>query len=195
MESNPIVSRSQVLGVSSRFYWRRPPLGGMSSERNISGRTPGGHGPRFNRRPCAAGVTLVEVTLGLVVFAVMVLGAAQYRLLTALDIEKARHELAAADLAVTLIETWQGSGGASSFDPATVFAPHLSISAVDGGSGPAGYRLLGAYDFTIAGQTYHSTLYWKDVASDLRELGSTVSWPLGQGQQERSYQLATYVRR
>ncbi len=147
------------------------------------------------RKTVRAGISLVEVTLALVVFATMVLGAAQYRLLTALDIEKARRELAAADLAVTLIETWQGSGGASSFDPATVFASHLSISAVDGGSGPTGYRLLGAYDFTIADQTYHATLYWKDVASDLRELGSTVSWPFGQGPQERSYQLATYVRR
>jgi len=149
----------------------------------------------IHRSAARRGLSLVEVTFGLVVFAVMVLGAAQYRLLTALEIEKARDKLAAADLAVTLIETWQGLGGASSFDPTTVFASHLSISAVDGGSCPASYRFLGAHDFTIADQTYHSTLYWKDVASDLRELGCTVSWPVSHGPEERSYQLATYVRR
>jgi Tfp pilus assembly protein PilV len=149
---------------------------------------------RAVRKAVRAGSSLVEVTLGLLIFSIMVLGSGYYRYLTVLDVEKAHHELAAADLAVTLIETWQGSGGVSSFDPATVFSPHLSIAAVKGGSGPAGYTLLGAYDVTVANQTYHSTLYWKDVASDLRELGSAVSWPLGDGELQKTYQLATYIR-
>lgn len=140
-------------------------------------------------------MSLVEVAVGLLVFAIMVLGSAYYRYLTVLDIEKARHKLAAADLAVTLIETWQGAGGASVFDPADTLAPHLSLSSIHGDSDPAGYTRLGAYEVTVDDQTYRSTLYWKDVASDLRELGTAVSWPLGHGEQRKAYQLTTYVRR
>ncbi|UCD53127.1 MAG: prepilin-type N-terminal cleavage/methylation domain-containing protein [Phycisphaerales bacterium] len=150
---------------------------------------------RANRKAVRRGYSLVEVILALLVFSVMVLGAVYYRYLTVLTVERARQELAAADLAVTLIETWQGSGGAGSFDPTSVFGPHLDISLGVGGAEPAGYTLLGAYDVTVANQTYQSTLYWKDLASDLRELGSTVSWPLGDGGEEKRYQLATYIRR
>lgn len=141
------------------------------------------------------GNSLVEVTLALLVFSVMVLGSVYYRYLTALGIERARRELAAADLAVTLIETWQGSGGNASFDPATVFAPNLNIALGAGDAGPAGYTLLGAFDVIVADQTYRSTLYWKDVVSDLRELGATVSWLRGDGTEDKTYQLATYIRR
>jgi len=140
-------------------------------------------------------MTLVEVAIGLLVFAIMVLGSAYYRYLTVLDIEKARHKLAAVDLAVTLIETWQGAGGASAFDPADTLAPHLSLSSTSGDPKPAGYTWLGAYEVTMDDQTYRSTLYWKDVASDLRELGAAVSWPLSRGEQRKVYQLTTYVRR
>jgi len=150
---------------------------------------------RADRKAFRGGTSLVEVSLGLLVFAIMVLGSAYHRYLTVVDIEKARHKLAAADLAVTLLETWQGSGGVSSFDPASTFAPHLDISAVDDGSGPVGYTLLGTYDVTVANQTYHSTLYWKDAVDGLRELGTAVSWPLGHGEQQKTYQLATYIRR
>ena len=141
-------------------------------------------------------MTLVEVAIGMLVLAIMVLGSAYYRYLTVLDIEKARHKMAAVDLAVTLIETWQGAGGASAFDPADTLAPHLSFSSTKEDPKPAGYKLLGAYEVTMDDQTYRSTLYWKDVMSDLRELGTVVSWPLGHGDEQRkAYQLTTYVRR
>jgi len=150
---------------------------------------------RRKRKAVRGGSTLVEVTLGLLVFSAMVLGSVYYRYLTVLSVERAGKELPAADLAVTLIETWQGTGGNASFDPATGFASDLSISAGKGGTEPAGYTLLGAYDVIVANQTFHSTLYWKDGVSDLRELGSTVSWPLGTGEEEKTYQLTTYIRR
>jgi Tfp pilus assembly protein PilV len=150
---------------------------------------------RARRKAVRGGSSLVEVTLALLVFSVMVLGSVHYRYLTVLGVERAREELAAADLAVTLIETWQGSGGDAAFDPATVFAPNLNIALGEGDAGPAGYALLGSYDVIVAGRTYQSTLYWKDVVSDLRELGATVSWPLGDEGQEKTYQLATYIRR
>jgi len=151
---------------------------------------------RGKKRACRGGTSLIEVVVGILVFAVMVLGSTYYRYLTVLDIEKSRHELTAADLAVTLLETWQGGGGAVTFSPATAFSGHLNIAAsAEADAGPAGYTLLGTFDVTVANQTYHSALYWKDVVSDLRELGTAVSWPVGYGAQKQTYQLTTYVRR
>ena len=137
----------------------------------------------------------MEVVIALLAFAITALGSAYYRYMTILDVREARDELAAADLAVTLIETWQGAAGASAFDPVGVLGRHLELSAVDGESGPAGYRLLGAYDVTVSGRTYQSTLYWKDVTTDLRELGTAVTWSPNSAGSEESYQLTTYVRR
>lgn len=137
----------------------------------------------------------MEVVVALLVFAITALGSAYYRYATILDVEEARDELAAADLAVMLIETWQGAAGASTFDPRSTLGAHLSLSAVEGETGPAGYRLLGTYDVTVSDRSYQSTLYWKDVMTDLRELGATVTWSRNSAEAEQSYQLTTYVRR
>ena len=140
------------------------------------------------------GTTLVEAVLGLAVFTVIALGSAYYRYLTAMSVRSAQDQLTGADLAVTLLGTWQGMGGSESYGPDNQLSSCLTVSPVAGDSAPSGYTLLGAYDVTVGSRVYRSTLYWKDIESDLRELGVAVSWPLGDGQQEKTLQLTAYAR-
>jgi hypothetical protein len=147
-----------------------------------------------NRRGFRDGTSLVEVMLSLLVFMVVVLGSAHYRYLTALTTRNAEEQLTGADLAATLLGTWQGMSGSVSFDPCTGLSPYLTISVATGDSAPNDYTLLGAYDVVVDSRTYRSTLYWRDVESDLRELGVTVSWPLDGEEQQRTFQLTTYIR-
>jgi Tfp pilus assembly protein PilV len=149
------------------------------------------HAEKHGFRP---GASLVETAIGLLTFAIVVLGSANYRYLTAIGTRDANRQLAGADLAVMLLGAWQGIGGSDSYGPDNRFSSHLSISPVTGGTPPDGYNLLGTYDVVVGGQTYRSTLYWKDIASDLRELGVAVSWPLGDGQQHNTFQLTGYAR-
>jgi len=139
------------------------------------------------------GASLVEVMLSLLVFMVVALGSANYRYLAALDLRNAEQQLAGVDLAVTLLGTWQGMGGAESFGPDKQLSSHLKISPAKGDATPKGYLLLGAYDVVVDDRTYRSTLYWRDVESDLRELGVVVSWPLGDGQRRKAFQLTGYA--
>jgi len=136
----------------------------------------------------------VEVTIGLLVFTITALGSAYYRYATALNLQIAQQQLAAADLAVTCIEAWQGVHGATSFDPDNEFSSYLTISPTTTDSIPSGYTLRGTYAVVLRDRTYRPTLYWKDVASDLRELGVAVSWPVGSGGQEKTYRLTAYAR-
>jgi hypothetical protein len=136
----------------------------------------------------------VEVTLGLLVFTITALGSAYYRYVTALSVQQAQEQLTGADLAVMLLETWQGLSGSQAFGPDNAFSSYLTISSAEG-SAPDGYTLLGAYDVLAGSRTYTCTLYWKDIESKLRELGVTVSWPIGNGQQQKAYPLTAYARR
>jgi len=149
---------------------------------------------RAGRSPLRNGNSLIEVTIALTVLAITVLGAAYYRYLTTLDILRAHNLSSGADLAIMFIETWQGTGGSESFDPASELAGFLDISAAAGGAVPGGCTLLGTYDINVAGRTYQATLHWRDPEAGLRELGAAVSWPSGKDQ-SRAYQLTTYVRR
>jgi Tfp pilus assembly protein PilV len=146
------------------------------------------------RRYCfRRGASLVEVMLALLVLMVVTLGSANYRYLTALDLRNAREQLTGADLAVTLLGVWQGMGGSESYGPDNQLSSYLTISLATGDTPPDGYTLLGAYDVVIGGQTYRSTLCWRDVESDLRELGVVVSWPSGDSQQQKTFQLTGYA--
>lgn len=140
------------------------------------------------------GSSLVETVIGLLTFMIVVLGSANFRYLTAIGTRDANRQLAGADLAVTLLGAWQGMGGSDSYSPDNQFSSSLSISPAKGDPVPDGYTLLGAYDVVVDGQTYRSTLCWKDIGSDLRELGVAVSWPLGDGQQHNTFQLTGYAR-
>lgn len=138
------------------------------------------------------GASLVEVALCLLLFMIVVLGAMYYRYMAVLMAQNAQAQLAGADLAVTLLEAWQGLGGSEFYGPENDLSSHLTISPTTGGSVPSGYTLLGTYDVTIGNRTYSSTLYWKDAESNLRELGVAVSWPLGE--QQKIFQLTSYAR-
>jgi hypothetical protein len=136
----------------------------------------------------------VEVTIGLLVFTITALGSLYYRYATALSQQIAQQQLTAADLAVTFIEAWQGVNGSITFDPDSEFSSYLAITPAAGGSAPSGYTLRGTYEVVIRDRTYEPRLYWKDVASGLRELGVAVSWPVGSGGQEKTYRLTAYAR-
>jgi len=147
-----------------------------------------------NKHGFRSGASLVEVTVSLLVFTIVVLGSANYRYMTTLGVLNAQQQLTGADLAVTLLGAWQGTGGSTSYGPDNQLASYLTISPATGAPAPGGYTLLGVYDIVVGSQTYQSTLYWRDVESDLRELGVVVSWPIGDGPQQKTFQITGYTR-
>ncbi len=141
------------------------------------------------------GFTLIDVMTGILILFIVVLGSLRYRYVSAANIEKAKEQLTAADLAATFIETWQGAIGSETFDPEVVFTTDLSISSGTGQDQPAGYTLLGKYDVLDDNNTFHLTLSWNDVDASLRELNVLVTWSLSNESNEKTYQLTTYVAR
>lgn len=139
------------------------------------------------------GFSLIDVVVGISIFLIIALGILTYRYKSKLDVVKAEQQLTAADLATTVIETWQGVSGSETFDPETVFASNLSISSATGPSQPSGYTLLGNYDVVDDSKTYQLTLSWQDVNPSLRTLNVLVTWLYVNETQQRTYQLSTYV--
>jgi len=149
---------------------------------------------RRSPRQCR-GFTLIDVMIAMLILLIISLGILTYRYTAALNILKAKEHLTAADLAATLIETWQGVNGSETFDPETTLSTDLSISSGTGQDEPAGYTLLGKYDIQDDNKTYQLTLSWKDIDASLRELNVIITWLYLNETNQKTYQLTTYVTR
>ena len=162
----------------------------------------------------AAGLTLVEVMVAIVVLAISVLGASAFRYHAALGIRKADLQTDAARTALLLCESWRGASGPNTFNPTQLATtnPALAIEAVTISGGPAAptdFTLLGNYKITVDSvDYYYAVLSWKDVSPGLRALNVIVAWDQrgsgpssgggnvydwGSVDASKSFKLTTYV--
>ena len=67
------------------------------------------------RLKSAAGITLIEVMVTIVVISIAVVGAAGYRYHSALNARRANVQITAARIALLMLESWKGQGGYSGY--------------------------------------------------------------------------------
>jgi hypothetical protein len=161
------------------------------------------------KRKVAAGVTLVEAMVAMVILAVAVLGASGYRYYAALDAHKASMHRTAAAIALLLCENWRGRGydhtiPPTAFDPVGHLKPPLDISVSGVGPDvPAGFTALGRYQIVVEGVYYWATLSYRDdpATPNLRALNVIVGWKQAGSKTEvitydanaKLFKLTTYV--
>jgi len=149
---------------------------------------------RFRR-----GFSLVDVMSAIIVLAVMVIGAANYRYYAALDERNASMQITAARIGALLCESWRGVKGIDTYDPTIYSCPELAITPSTGPDEPEGFTPLGSYTVELNGGNYHATLSWKDIHTELRALNVVVVWTLrgqeevGVGGEDKSFKLTTYA--
>lgn len=139
------------------------------------------------------GLTLVEIVSASVVLMVIVLGTLHFRYHAVLDIEKSKKHLDAVELAAVMVNSWQGFNGAETFDPVSTLSSEISIDSGTGEQQPDGYTLLGKYDITSDETVYHSTMSYKDYDTTLRQLNIIISWPFGNSDNDKTFQMTNYV--
>ena len=155
------------------------------------------------KRPkSAAGFTLIETIISIVVLMIIVLGTSAFRLTAALGARKADLRIAATRTALLLYESWRGVSDPNTFEPTQLAndVPDLAIEASDEGPVvPAGFTALGSYRIVVDGVNYYATLSWKDISPGLRALSIVVAWERrgsnagGFEEADKSFKLTTYV--
>ena len=153
------------------------------------------------KRPkSAAGFTLIETIISIVVLMIIVLGTSAFRLTAALGARKADLRIAATRTALLLYESWRGVKGAETYDPIANYGSELAIEASDEGPEvPAGFTALGSYRIIVDGVSYYTTLSWKDTSPGLRALNVVMAWQQRGSEAEgfegvdKSFKLTTYV--
>jgi len=110
--------------------------------------------------------SLIEVVLAGAMMMVLASGALAYQYYSTTDVKKAEVKEAASHLALTLVESWKGQNGTSSFNPIAEFEDRLTIKS--GHSGPPvsrleeeNFTLLGYYTVVSEGVTYFVTLSYR----------------------------------
>lgn len=110
--------------------------------------------------------SLVEVVLASAMIMVLASGSLAYQYYSTTDVKKAEVKGTASYLALTLVESWKGQNGTSSFDPITEFETRLTIASAQ--SGPPvsiredeNFTLLGYYTVVSEGVTYFITLSYR----------------------------------
>lgn len=135
-----------------------------------------------NYRSCT-GFTLVDSLISVSVLLISIIGTSSMRYYSVLDGRKAHTQIAAARIALTLCESWQGLKGNINYDPVANLNSIVSASVSQGPDKPSDFTLLGSYkiildssDNNANGADYFATLSWKDIQPGLRALNVTVAW-------------------
>lgn len=154
----------------------------------------------------AAGFTLVEIMIAIVILTVAVIGTSNFRYYAAADARKAGIHIMAARIGLLLCENWRGVMGDETFDPVTSFSSELTITedlfvteSEKDEYQLGGFTFLGRYKVVVNNINYYVILLWKDVSTGLRALNITVAWPprgeegAGLTGAEKLFQLTTYT--
>lgn len=154
----------------------------------------------------AAGFTLVEIMIAIVILTVAVIGTSNFRYYAAADARKAGVHIMAARIGLLLCENWRGVQGSETFDPETSFGLDLDITedifttqAEIDQYQLGGFTFLGRYIVIVNNVNYYVILVWRDVSVGLRALSVTVAWPprgeehIGLTGSEKLFQLTTYT--
>ena len=91
---------------------------------------------------------------------------------------------AAAELALTLVETWQGVDGDETFDFIEHYHPALIIRTSTGPARPEHYDLLGTYAIQWSDYDYTATLSSMDIGGGLKALNVAIAWSFGNSRVE-----------
>jgi Tfp pilus assembly protein PilV len=145
------------------------------------------------KRNYAAGLTLIEALLAIVIIAIAALGSLSYQYLGAKQDKTALVTLAATRIGQLVLEDWKSTGGAADYSPVP-----LQTGFQAGTSGN--------YLITIDGVTFSTSLAYNDIATNntigvtLRQIAATVRWrsDLSQGTvsgSDPSMTFTTSVRR
>jgi len=120
----------------------------------------------------AAGVTLIEAAVAMLLLSVVVLGSMEYQYYAAIHTKIARAQIVATRIAQLLLEDWKSTGGSSKYDPSTLnlgFSTKLSIpyqwsEGIGGGLGAPLHDAV--YAITVDDLPIMVMLTWKVIASD-----------------------------
>jgi len=121
-------------------------------------------------------LTLTEILIAAAIMTIVVLATITCRYHSALDAKRARMQVTAANVGLTLSESWRGLKGSETYDPTTHLGGEMTIASGAGPAEPGDFTKLGSYSVTSNGVTCFVTLSWKDVASGLRALNVNVAW-------------------
>lgn len=139
------------------------------------------------------GFTLIDVLLSVVILIIAISGSIQFRYHAAIGVRKAKMRTGASELALMLVETWRGTGGADTFDSASHYNPALIITSAAGPAKPADYNLLGSYAIQWSDFDYTATLSSKDIGNGLKALNVVVAWPFGNSNTDKEYRITSYA--
>jgi len=123
------------------------------------------------------GFSLVSTIIVIVVILIALITTSDVRHYVALGSQKAASRMTAARIGLMLCESWQGTGGAETYDPVAHLGSDLAITySTYSPDKPEDFTLLGSYTITVDGADYYATLSWKDDDIGLRVLNVVVAW-------------------
>ena len=123
-----------------------------------------------------SGASLIDVTVAIVVLTIAAIGTSNYRYYCTMDSRRADMRIAAAQAGNLLCENWKGIKGDQSYDPVTQLGGELTITKSNGPKEPEGFNRIESYRIELNGDSYYTTLAYKDIYGGLRALNVVVSW-------------------
>jgi len=133
-----------------------------------------------------SGTTLIELTIASVMCWVAIIGAMGFQYHTAADARKADAQANATRIALSILETWRGTGGNSSFNP-KLFCSELIFD--NSGTGPAGY-----YGITEEGIYFYASLSDQAATSVTpKKLNVYIGWKNDYKSASISDELANWI--
>ena len=146
----------------------------------------------------------------IIILSVIVLGTSKFSYFAATDSKWAANQIAAARIALMLVESWRGASGSTTYDPVASLDSGLAIEQQnDGPISPEDFTILGNYKIEIDNSIYYAALSWKDISPGLRALHINIIHPKPSsvsesdittrfsqddfGRREKLFQMTTYT--
>jgi Tfp pilus assembly protein PilV len=147
---------------------------------------------------CRRGLSLVNTMVTVTILSVAVIGSSSFRYCAALDSRRAAKQVAAAQIAVLLCESWRAVEGIETYDPVAHLGTDLELTENPDAPGntPTGFTTLGGYTVTLNGADFYATLSWNDVDAGLRAINVTVAWAQRDSNADdtdKAFQLTAYT--
>jgi hypothetical protein len=144
------------------------------------------------------GISLVDTCIAIIIVAVVVVGAANFKFFAMRDSVRAQRQITSARTAMFFCQAWKGAGGDETFDPVSSLSPFISITAGAYSNEPNDCNLVGSYYVNTDNIAQNVTLAYRDINSDLKELNVIVAWnklgedPNNISEPDGFFELSTY---
>ena len=126
----------------------------------------------------AAGLTLIEIMVVVLLIAVAVLGAMGFRLYCVVDAKKADVQAGAARLGSMLLENWKGVGGLATYNPYTQFSAFNSQFTIN----PTNLQVGASSNYFIQDNSASGIFYFvtlsrtAETSTSPAVLNAAISW-------------------